>query len=84
MGPFGLWHWAVVLLVIVLVFAGRKGDGAKPAGMDARHPVFSSVTTRGDEAEHVDDRLPGNPSRVAWSLAVLVAVVLGTWWLTRT
>ena len=84
MGQFGLWHWAVVLLVIVLVFAGRKGDGAKPAGLDARSPLFSSVTTKGDEAEYVDDRLPGRPSRLAWSLAVLVVVVLCTWWLTRT
>lgn len=84
MAGFSPWHWAVVLLVIVLVFSTRRrGDPTATPRHAAKHPVFSSVTTDGDEAEHLNQRLPGRGWRAALMLAALIAVAMIAGWLAR-
>ncbi len=46
MGSFSIWHWAIVLLVVILIFGtkklkkdGMKDGGAKPEEQAAQAPA---------------------------------------------
>jgi hypothetical protein len=84
MGQFSLWHWAIVLLVIVLVFATRTRKGSSQSKRDTEvHPVFSAVTTSGKEAEYLNQKLPRNLAPVLLAIAALFACGLLAWWFSR-
>lgn len=74
MVQLSLWHWAIVLLVVVLIF------GTRTSGRDAEsHRVFSAFTVRGKEAEYVNERLPRKLVPVMLVAAALMALVLLAW-----
>lgn len=74
----------MVLRVIGLVFSTRqRGDPNATRHPEAMHPVWSSVTTDGDEAAHVNPRLPERGRHLALMLAALVTVGLIAWWRAR-
>ena len=78
MGRISFWHWTIVLLVIVLVFATRT------TSRDAEsHPVFSAFSNNGKEAEYVNEKLPRKLGPVMLALAALMAFLLVAWWVAR-
>lgn len=77
MGSFSLWHWVIVLLVVVIIFAVPRFRNQSKKPFEPRsHPVFSSVAARGNEVEHIDEKLPRRPSLLVMSLALLLLVAL--------
>lgn len=69
MGSFSIWHWLIVLLIVVLVFgtsklknlgrdlgSGIKGfkDGLKEGQEEAAKEDLKQVTTQKAEADTVD------------------------------
>jgi TatA/E family protein of Tat protein translocase len=78
-----IWHWLIVLSVVILVFGTRKlaslGDDSKNA---AHTPVYSAEATNGTEAEFIRDGLPRRPSLVI-VIAFALLLCAGAWWLTR-
>ena len=62
MGSFSIWHWLVVLLVVLLLFgsgkiSGLMGDLAKPAG-SIQGPAAASSTAQATSAQNTPPR-PG-------------------------
>ena len=84
MDTFNHWHWLIVLLVVVVIFVLPKFKGYSSKPIDAAgHPVFSSVLVQGQEAEHIDERLPRLWRR--WPAYIVTLVVLAStiWVVTR-
>ncbi len=54
MGSFSLWHWLIVLLIIVLVFGTKK---LRNIGSDVGGAVneFKKAMKDGQKADQVDD-----------------------------
>lgn len=78
MGQFSVWHWLVVLLVVVLVF------GTRTRSRDAEtHPIFSALTTSGKEAEYLNEKLPRKLGPVMLALAAIMAILFFSWWVAR-
>jgi hypothetical protein len=87
MGAMNIWHWLIVLSVVVLLFGSRKRmrPGESPwwrtQKVTSRVPIYSAETTNGSEAEFIRDRLPSRfPVVVAVALAAFVVVV--AWWVS--
>lgn len=78
MSQFSIWHWAIVLLVIVLVFSTRTSSRDTES-----HPVFSAFTSSGKEAEYVNEKLPRKLGPAMLALVALMALVLLAWWVRR-
>ncbi|MBL8327383.1 MAG: hypothetical protein JNJ71_00935 [Rubrivivax sp.] len=73
MGAFSYWHWIIVLLIVVVIMVlPQRRPGGRPRDAGA-HPVFSAVSTQGQEVERIDERLPRRPWRM---LALMLAVAL--------
>ena len=81
MGAFSHWHWLVVLIVVILIFVLPRFKDTSGRPLDSvGQPVFSSVSVRGDEAEHIDEKLPKRWRR--WAVyAVSFAVLASAIWL---
>ena len=84
MGTFSHWHWLVVLLVVVLIFVlpRLKDHSGKPLDA-AGHPVFSSISVEGKEAEHIDEKLPKRWGRFALYTLAFVMLASAMWLVTR-
>ena len=60
MGSFSIWHWLIVLLVVVLIFGGAvKGfkDGVRDGGAapgDPAAPPAQVNVSKADESRTVD------------------------------
>jgi hypothetical protein len=90
--PLGIQQAAIILLVVLVMFAGRHLRSLRgPADALARElgdeihrrmPVFSAETTRGKEAEFIRDRLPRR-FPFALAIAALVLFLAADWWLNR-
>lgn len=78
MGQLSVWHWLVVLLVIVLVFGTRTSNRNAE-----RHPIFSALTTSGKEAEYLNEKLPRKLGPVMLALAAIIAILFLSWWVAR-
>ena len=78
MDSFSVWHWLVVLAIIVFVI-GQNWSGAfdKPSwikhGQNLAEPVYSAETIDSKEAEFIGDKLPVQFSR--WFCLVIVLVI---------
>lgn len=83
MSSMSIWHWLIVLAVVILVFGTKKLAGFTDSRKSlSRMPVYSAETTRGDEAEFIRDRLPTRlPMIVVASVALAICVTI--WWLSR-
>jgi hypothetical protein len=80
MGSLSFWHWIIVLLVVVLIFVSGSSRNAKSSSQESRgQAVFSSVSIHGQEAEHIDDRLPKNTFQLVVLAVGFAAVVVGIW-----
>ncbi|QTD46091.1 Sec-independent protein translocase subunit TatA [Ottowia testudinis] len=70
MGSFSIWHWLIVLLIVVMVFGTKKlknmgsdlgsavkgfKDGMKDGASDADHPPAGQVTNAGTAAKETID-----------------------------
>lgn len=68
MGTFSLWHWLVVLLIVVLVFGTKK---LKNIGTDLGGAVkgfkdgIKDGNTTADEAAHVNTASSSTPAQVS-------------------
>jgi hypothetical protein len=79
-GSFSVFHWMLVLLLVIVIFAEPKLRNPPRTRFHAAvHPVFSSVTTTGSEAEHINDKLPKWPSRFILTVTLFVLVVVASW-----
>jgi hypothetical protein len=84
MGSHSFWFWAIVLLVVILVFGTHKfGNRLRRPFESTSHPVFSSVTTRGEEAEHINEKLPKWPSRFMMLLTCMLLLAMFVWFAIR-
>ena len=84
MGTFNHWHWLIVLLVVVLIFVlPRLKDNSGNPKNAAGHPVFSSVSLQGTEAESIDEQLPRVWRRWPAYVVALVVLVAAIWGVTR-
>jgi sec-independent protein translocase protein TatA len=87
MGSFSIWHWLIVLLVVVLImgsmrFISGESLGARASKSRGRMPVYSAETIDSREAEFIRERLPERLPTFVF-LAALVAVGALVWWFTR-
>jgi|LakMenEpi03Aug12_release.lakeMendotaPanAssembly.Ray.scaffolds.fasta_scaffold5385612_1 hypothetical protein len=84
MGAFSHWHWLIVLIVVVLILVlpRRNDQSGKPLDA-AGHPVFSSVSLQGEEAEHIDQKLPKRWGRLAAYTVSLIVLAAALWHISR-
>lgn len=84
MGSFSFWHWLIVLFVVamMLVWPQRRDKDDKPIEPSGQ-PVFSSVTTHGEEAEHIDERLRKDYRRLLKGLVLLAFAMAVAWFWAR-
>lgn len=63
MGAFSLWHWIILLIVIVLVFGTKK---LKNLGTDLGGAIkgFKEAMDEGDKAAKVPEQLPADTSTI--------------------
>jgi hypothetical protein len=83
MGSMNIWHWLIVLAVVILVFGTRRLQNlSSDSKRLSRTPIYSAEATNGEEAEFIRDQLP---RRVPIAVLVVCSVLLcaATWWLTR-
>ena len=69
MGSFSIWHWLIVLLVVLLVFGTKRLRGARPSMgrfplREARHR--SSDNQRQGKQEDQEDAAPPGGRRSVW------------------
>lgn len=64
MGSFSIWHWLIVLLIVVMVFGTKK---LKNMGSDLGGAVKGFKDGMRDGAASVDDETP--PAQVSTSAA---------------
>lgn len=95
MGSFSIWHWVIVLVVVLVLFGGRgklsqllgdfaQGINAFRKGMsDSALPHGLLDPTRGANANEFDKKFRETAFRaLQWSIiAVLTALVLMTAWI---
>jgi Sec-independent protein translocase protein TatA len=84
MGSFSIWHWLIILLVVVLIVRvpKRRDRDGRPVGL-AGEPIFSSVHKDGDEVEHTDERLDEKPWDFKKWFVLFAALFAAAWVLTR-
>ncbi|HTQ35627.1 MAG TPA: hypothetical protein VMH77_01215 [Steroidobacteraceae bacterium] len=91
MGSLTIWHWLIVLMIVVLIFGTGRAMGndgnwlprySRLRKESGHMPVHSAETTDGEEAEFIRDRLP---ERFPAALILVASVILGAavWWFTR-
>lgn len=90
MSSFSIWHWLIVLVIVVLTFGTKRFMRVHHDGLRSRRdrdmgrmPVYSTETTNGKEAEFIRDRLPDRIPPIV-ILAIVAAVCAVVWWLTRS
>lgn len=57
MGSFSIWHWLIVLAVVVLLFGGKK---LKSFGQDAAEAIKSFRNTLDDKNDNSKDHKDSN------------------------
>ena len=62
MGSFSIWHWLIVLLIVVMVFGTKK---LKNIGSDLGGAVKGFKDGMKDGAASVDDKPAAPPEQVA-------------------
>jgi hypothetical protein len=83
MGSMNIWHWLIVLAMVILVFGTRRLQNlSSDSKRLSRTPTYSAESTNGEEAEFIRDQLP---RRIPTAVLVVCAAVLcaAVWWLTR-
>jgi hypothetical protein len=83
MGSMNIWHWLVVLAVVILAFRTMRLQNLSGDSKNlSRTPIYSAEATNGEEAEFIRDQLP---SRVPIAVVVVCAALFcaAAWWLTR-
>ena len=72
MGPFTIWPWIAVVIIVVLIFRTRGHSFFDMHSRTDTEPVYSAVTIDGKEAEFIGDKLP-----VRFPIRLIFAIVFG-------
>lgn len=75
MSSMTIWHWLIVLAVVVIVFRTTRVNWGGTRRRDlARVPLYSAETTTGAEAEFAGEKLPKRIPMFA--IAVIAAILI--------